>query len=277
MTFIQFAEACGLIINHVISGRWVRVPTVDHPNKRNGAYFHSGEYGHVQNWATMDKVETWFAQDLTEARKESIRKQATKDAEQYRKERIRKQERAAGKARWILEQCHLDQHAYLDSKGFPKMTGNVWRNEELDPVLVVPMRYNGSLCGCQLICIDGSKKFLFGQRTNNSTFTIGQEGRDFIVEGFASGLSLKTILTTLKVPARIHVTFSCGNASNIAKTLPKAIWIADNDVSGTGQKAAAESGLKWWMPPEVGTDVNDMHRKLGLFKASQELRNFLFA
>ena len=43
MRFEDFAAAHGLIIRHVEYGAWRRVPTTDHPMKRNGAYRHLGE------------------------------------------------------------------------------------------------------------------------------------------------------------------------------------------------------------------------------------------
>ena len=35
------------------------------------------------------------------------------------------------------------------------------------------------------------------------------------------------------------------------------IVIADNDVSGAGEKAARLSGLKYWLSDTVGNDLND--------------------
>jgi putative DNA primase/helicase len=139
--------------------------------------------------------------------------------------------------------------------------------------LVVPMYIAGCICGCQLI--NGEKKFLYGQRTNDAYFQIGNGKREFIVEGFASGLSLQEILAALKVPATIYITFSAGNALLVAKAHPDAFFCADHDESGVGQRAAEESGCKWWMPEQVGWDVNDLHVAKGLFAASQELRKRL--
>lgn len=276
--FLQFAQERGLIITHLESNKWARVPTIDHPNKRNGAYFYSGDYAHVQNWAIMETVETWQdKKPRTPFEQKNIEARIASDREKHSKERERKQIRAASKAKWILSQCELDQHAYLDSKNFKDTRGNVWRQPDQDPVLVIPMFYDNSICGCQLIDIHGSKKYLFGQRTNNSYFRIGQGKKVFLVEGYASGLSLQAILTALKIQASIYITFSAGNCSKIAKTHPDAFWVADNDLSQTGQKSAIESGLRWWMPEQLGFDINDLHKESGTFKASQILRKVLLA
>jgi putative DNA primase/helicase len=41
--------------------------------------------------------------------------------------------------------------------------------------------------------------------------------------------------------------------------------IADNDESGTGERVAKESGLKYWMSDKVGEDFNDFHQRNHLF------------
>ena len=55
MDFYRFAETHGLIIRDLVMDRWVRVPTIDHPGKRNGAYIFNGNSGAVQNWALHEK------------------------------------------------------------------------------------------------------------------------------------------------------------------------------------------------------------------------------
>jgi len=276
--FIQFAQERGLIIESLVHGRWARVHTLDHPRKRNGAYWFGGEYGHAQNWATMESTESWqdgkkrtpFEQADLNRRMDEVKAQQAKD-------RSRRQHRAAGKAKFILSQCELDRHGYLEKKGFAEMRGNVWRQEGQDPLLVVPMYYGNDLCGCQCIGSTGEKKFLYGQRTNDAVFRIGQTGREIITEGYATALSIHAILAAAKIPATIYATFSVGNAARLAKRLPNAFWIADYDHSGVGQTAAAASGLKWWMPPTIGTDCNDWHQEIGLFKAAMELKRILMA
>lgn len=276
MIFQEFAAERGLIINSIVSGRWVRVPTEDHPHKRNGAYFFGGDFAHVQNWGLMDSCETWVQDKPTTPHEAAaMAERMAKAKAEHSKERAAAQRKAAEKARWILGQCELDRHAYLDSKGFSEAVGNVWRKPDTAPLLAIPMRYKGDVCGCQLIGIDGSKKFLTGQRTNDAVFRIGNGSKIFIVEGYASGLSLQALLEALKVKPTIYVCFSAGNAARVAKTFSNAYFVADNDKSMTGQKAAESSGLKWWMPPKVGQDVNDMHREMGLFAASQLFRKWL--
>ena len=54
MNFESFAEQHGLIIDSLIQDRWVRVPTTDHPHKKNGSYIWDGYTGAVQNWAVHE-------------------------------------------------------------------------------------------------------------------------------------------------------------------------------------------------------------------------------
>lgn len=277
MSFLSFAAERGLIVDHIIEGRWVRVPTADHPHKRNGAYFYAGDYAHIQNWAIMDKAETWIdKKPRTPFEQSELSKRMEDSRRKHAKQREKLQKVAAKKAEWILSRCELDRHGYLEKKGFADLKGNIWKREGQDPLLVVPMYCNDLICGCQLIGSTGEKKFLTGQRTNDSFFCIGK-GRPFIVEGYASALSLRAILTAARIPASVYITFSVGNASRIAKTLPGSFWIADHDRSGAGQKAAQDSGRSWWMPPIEGEDINDFHQRVGLFAASMELKRAIMA
>jgi putative DNA primase/helicase len=272
-SFETFATERGLIIDHLASGRWVRVPTVDHPHKRNGAYFFGGDYAHCQNWATMENAETWFdGKPRTPLEQQDMNKRMAASKASHAKERAEGQRKAAEKAKWILSQCVLDKHAYMDGKGFADVSVNVWRRTDSDPVMCIPMFYDTGIAGLQIIDIQGGKKFLKGQRTNDCYFKIGQSGAEYLCEGYASALSLKAILAALRMPATIYATFSASNLGRMAKHHPSGYIVADNDVSGTGQKVASESGLPWWMPETVGHDVNDFHREHGLFKASQIFR-----
>lgn len=180
---------------------------------------------------------------------------------------------AARRAGWILHQCELDQHAYLDKKGFREATGMVWNRAEGENILVIPMRIGRDIVGCQMIDRDGKKKFLSGQQSAGAEYLIDSGGRDFYVEGYASGLSLREVLNSLKIRYKIHVCFSAGNLAKIARG--GGIVIADNDESGAGERAAIATGLPYWMSDETGEDINDAHQRLGVFRMAQEMRKWL--
>lgn len=273
MIFEQFAEAHGLMLRYVEFGKWVRVPTTDHPAKKNGAYRHLGDVAFVQNHATMDSPVTWFPDGDKEIRidAEAIRRRCEKAARELQEGR----QKAAKMAGWMMRQCTLEKHAYLDGKGFPDELGNVMQQEEGGPLLLIPMRVAGSLVGLQSVTIDGTKKFLFGQRCDCAEYVIDNKGRDFYCEGYATGLSLRAALAALKMRYRVHVCFSAHNLTKLASACPSGIVVADNDESGTGRSAAEKSGRPYFMPPVVGQDFNDFQRDVGVFRASQVLRRFL--
>jgi putative DNA primase/helicase len=176
---------------------------------------------------------------------------------------------ATKKAVHILSTASKTTHPYLEMKGFPTQKGFVWHD-----LLVVPMRVGENLCGCQLIDPLGNKRFLSGQRTSGAKLTIDNKGIDFLVEGYATGLSLRAVLRHLKLRYRIHICFSAGNMKKIATNFKTGIVVADNDESGTGERIAKEIGWDYWLSPEIG-DMNDFHQKYGIDLLGKNFSEFL--
>lgn len=266
--FVTFAAAHGLVIRHVEFGKWCRTATTDKPQHKNGAYKYMGEVGFCQNHATMTETAVWFPDanvKIDHAAVGRMKKIASDQLAQNRK-------LAARKAANILSECVYEKHAYLDSHGFPDMTGLVWMNGE-NNLLVIPMRVGNELVGCQLIDRDGGKKFLFGQRCNGAEFIIGTSGIEIYCEGMATGLSIHAAMSALKCRCRIHVCFSAANMQSMAKA-SSGFVVADNDASGTGERAAIATGLVYFLPPIIGHDFNDFHKDVGTFAASQAIRFF---
>ena len=270
MEFLDFCAAHGIIINHEPPlGVWRRFPTTDHPRKKNGAVKFMGEYALVQNHATDTEVSVWRSSkpvriDLTRMM------QRIREADEAKR---KAQREAAAKAKDILDQTVLAKHDYLLSKGFPNEYGNVWTKDG-EHILVVPMRADGLLVGCQLIKADGGKKFLYGQRTAGAEFCINNKGVDILCEGYATAMSVQKAMKTLKLSYTIHVCFSAGNMKKIAEG-KKGLIIADNDASGTGELVAKEIGWPYWMSDKVGEDANDYHMRVGMFKFTQSLKGLL--
>ena len=186
------------------------------------------------------------------------------------------QQAAAKKAGWIMHQTKLEQHAYLDSKGWPDMLGPVWWPNEEQNLLCIPMRVGDNIVGLQMIDRNGSKRYLSGQRTSEAEYLISNNGRgaaDWYVEGYATGLSLRECLHALRMRYRIHITFSAGNLVKVAAMNAGGYVVADNDASGTGERVAIQTGLPYFMP--AAGDFNDLHRSSGTFQASQLLRKWL--
>lgn len=188
-------------------------------------------------------------------------------------EAAQRAEQAARKAAWIMAQAKPEKHAYLHSKGFGEATGAVWWANEESNLLCIPMRYRDNLCGVQLINRKGEKKFLSGQRTSHAEFVIDNDGvgaRHWWVEGYATALSLRECLKMLRHRYVIHVTFSAGNLKKMAHS---GFVVADNDESKTGENAAIETGLPYFLPPPG--DFNDLHRRDGLVKTALALQAWI--
>ncbi len=271
MRFEEFARSHGLILDSAIVGKWVSTPTEDHPRKRNGRYKFMGDHGWVQNWATMTAPVIWKGQSASLTNTQI--RQAKFKADRERKEAA---EKAAAKAGWILHQCRQAFHPYLTAKGFSEEEGNVWATDD-GLILVIPMRINGRIVGCQLINDKGEKKFLSGQITKGATFVMDAKGVPIFVEGYATALSVRAAMKAIKIRYTIHVCFSASNLEHIAGNIPGGLIVADNDGSGTGEKAAIKTGKPYWLSPTVGNDFNDDHARVGLFPVSQSLKRVLIS
>jgi putative DNA primase/helicase len=267
MHFLDFCRAHGVMIDREPPiGVWKRYPTEDKRHHRNGAVKWLGDVGYVQNHATQTEISVWHADgdsamDPNKARK--LVEAAHRDIRD-------KQEKAAQKAGFILHQCQIGYHPYLEKKGFADEQGNIWKKDD-ELLLVIPMRVGHRLVGCQLIDSEGTKKFLFGQRTSGAAYVFDNKGPNILCEGYATALSIKAAMKALKRRYTLYTCFSAGNLAKVAATLPKGFVVADNDASRTGQNTAEQIGWPYWMPDTIGLDANDQHQRDGLFKFSQSL------
>lgn len=267
--FISFAESYGLIIDHLDEGRWCRVKTTDHPKKKNGSYKYLGNIGWVQNHAEMTEAVTWRADDdkpvdrVAYARQMAEKRQAAARAERER------YAGAAAQARAMIAECATGPHPYLVAKGFEGSQGLVHPSGDY----LVAMRdfeHYKTVNSVQRISPDGVKLFLPGGKAKGSVFILGKNGSGayrerWLVEGYATGLSVYMALLDMRRPGEVIVCFSAGNLKHIAPMVRRPAYVmADNDASGTGQEAAEATGLPWVMPDEVGTDANDLMVSKGL-------------
>lgn len=269
MRFEDFARIHGLIIDSVISHRQVRTPTEDKPRSNNGSYKFLGDVGFVMNWATMEEPAVWFPDKKTAS--SAVLKKSSVD---HTKERERLAKKASDKAGWILHQCKQETHPYLASKGFPEELGNVWTKDN-ERILVIPMRIDKRLIGCQLINNEGVKKFLYGQTTKGATLTMNAKGLPIFCEGYATALSVREAMIANNIKYSIHICFSASNMKFIAGQFPYGLIIADNDNSHVGEISARKTGKPYWLSSTVSEDFNDFHKRVGTFKASQSLKKKL--
>lgn len=269
MTFEDFARIHGLIIDSVIPHRQVRTATEDHPRKQNGSYKFLGDVGFVMNWATMEEPAVWFPDKQTASF--SVLKKSSVD---QTKERDRLAKKASDKAGWILHQCKAETHPYLEAKGFPNEIGNVWTKDN-EKILVIPMRIDKRVIGCQLINSDGVKKFLYGQTTKGATLTMNAKGFPIFCEGYATALSIREAMIANNIKYSIYVCFSASNMKFIVGQFTYGLVVADNDNSHVGETTARKTGKPYWISETIGEDFNDFHKRVGTFQASQSLKKKL--
>lgn len=284
MSPAEFFQSYGLVVDQPRDdARWHRVPTVDHPKKKNGAYLLDGTKAVCQNWATMLVPEVMkpdaTVRPITQADRDAAAKR--------RREREETQEvqwkRAAGRAAALKLLCRPGTHGYAMRKGFPMAQVLVTPDAEM----LVPMRNvaTDELVGAQIIrwLIDErrwEKKFLPGMRAKGAVFRLGPRGakETVLCEGWATGWSLMDAANQVKLSMGVLVCFSAGNIVEVSKHVKgRAFVFADNDPVETdpdkiakgnlgeaGRYAAEKTGLPWTMAPEVGMDANDWHQKHGL-------------
>lgn len=283
VSFHDFAQAHGLLIRDLRDdGRIHRCPTADKPRSDNGAYMLERDRGWCQNWAQGDAVRWWndaSAKPWTPEEKA----QADNRRRQQMRERTERASKAAATARAMLGEAELivpraatswrpgrqaveaiPAHPYLIAKGFPQESGLV-----RDGVLLIPMFDAGNYrqpIGLQRIAPDGSKLFLPGQRAKGAIHRLGsnQAREIWLVEGFATGLSVRAALKALYRTASVVVCFSAGNLTHIALMGIGTHVMADNDESGAGEQAAIATDLPYSMPVQRAWDANDVHRNQGI-------------
>ena len=181
-------------------------------------------------------------------------------------------EEAAWRAGKMIAEARYDVHPYLTRKGFPGRKMLV-----LGETLLVPMRPIGDyqrIASVQMIRPDGGKRFLKGGRASGCVYHLGLgSSEQWWCEGLATGLSILAALRLLCRRARVTVCFSASNLSKVARG--RGIVVADRDEeSRTGENAARQTGLRYWLPPDPG-DANDFHRARGARALAEELRKIL--
>lgn len=274
LDFLAFASSQGLLISNLIcDGRIHRARTESHPRRWNGAYRFDGAWGWAMDWAAHAAPVLWRG-DADKADRAELDRRRRLAAEDER----RLQRAASAQAAGIVASCRFSQHPYLAKKGFEHEPGLV----DEAGYLVIPMRDVDDyrrINSVQRIDDAGDKRFLRHGRARGSLYLLGRGDDDVLCEGYATGLTIRAGLARLYRPARVVVCFSAANLAYVAGRLAKCdgrrVIVADNDASGTGERYAAQTGLPWAMPPEVGQDANDWHQAAGVAPLAELLRGLL--
>jgi putative DNA primase/helicase len=272
VTFIDFARDHGVDIDpaKLCAGERIRrCGTTDKPRSANGAYFWDGQRGWVFNWSAEARVQWFSDQDATpwtEAEKQQwkARRQALRAQEDNR------HHIAAMRAAELVRSTKPGPHDYLARKGFPDLDGMVDSAGDL----IVPMRHleTNALLGAQVIHWDDPerkwvKKMLPGMKAKGAILRLGDKtaSETFLVEGYATGLSVLAALRSVGLRAAVLVCFSANNLEFVAPQVKGRVFVfADNDKSGVGEAAAKNTGKPYCMSPIEGEDANDVHVRAGL-------------
>ena len=199
-----------------------------------------------------------------------IERKRKEEAEVQRQ--VKRAQLAAATAQIMIDAAEVTEHPYLAAKGFPEQKGLVLRHG-----LLLPMRNvrDGALQSVQEIDVEGNKRFLPGGKARRAVLRLGYTQRSaetWYCEGYATALSVRDALKMLYRRAAVVVCFS---AHNLAQVTSHGYVVADNDKSDTGEKYAKQTGLPYWMPPEVGDDANDFHQKHGARALADALMGLL--
>lgn len=270
MTFADFAGLYGLMLPDLYpSERVRRCPTEQHPRTKDGAYFWDGRRGWVSDWSNGAEIYWYDNPDTKGFTAEDKRAWAErKRAQERRQAEVHRQ--ASINAAAMLRACKPCEHVYLRSKQLPDVLGLV--NDERE--LIVPMRTvdTNQLVGAQVIRWlmeerAWQKKMIYGTRAKGAVFRLGNPRalESWLVEGYATGLTLELALRQLNQQAQVLICFSASNLIHVAAQVKgRKFAFADNDKSGTGERAARQAGLLHCMSEIEGEDANDLYARAGL-------------
>ena len=254
--------------------RIYRCPTENHPHSTNGAYFFDGQRGWIQNWETGEPIQWWSGGEskpwTEQEKREWAERRQLAEAE---KKALRA--KAARTAQVAISSATNDKHQYLQEKGH----GDTLALVSKEGNMLVPMRdvETNELLGVQSIFLEENrwqKKMTYGMRAKGAVFRLGQKHttETYLVEGYATALSVDAALRMLRLKADVVVCFSASNLVHVASILSGRIFIfSDNDHSKTGEVSAQSTGLPYCMSDQVGEDANDLFNRAGVMAVAQKI------
>ena len=238
------------------------------------------------------------------------RKERLERERQERAEKARRANKAAAHVERIVAACEQRPHDYLKAKGFPEAIGLVHPESGH---LVIPVRNSaGQVRSAEYITPEGEKKFHPGGQIKGNFVRLREPnslGRVVLVEGYATGLSVRAALRARYWPAEVWACLMSGNfqavgaqakaAGHSVYAVPDHDWWrcknrhaweaplnppqekcpecgkSGRDISPpAGERAAAALGCPYWLPPKAGMDANDVHIGMGLDALADALRTF---
>lgn len=262
-------------------GRWSRTNAVGRNGKGDGSVMVEQDRATAYNWQTGEKHTVWInGERSAEDRRRSAQIYADRQREQKQVA-----EKAARIAQQLINAARMATHPYLAAKGFRDemvMTVDAATVRHLtdgryavsgDRAIVVPARHSGHTSTVQLIWEDGTKKFIYGGEVDGASHRVATGSETWLCEGFATALSLRVGLQSLHRSATVLVCFSAANILAVSRSIKGRAFIAADhdkpiehfDFKGTGEHYAKLTGLPFVMPGLEGDDINDVHRREGIF------------
>lgn len=272
-------------------GRWLKTDTLSGKSgKGDGRVIMDDDRVTAWNWQSGEKETVWLKDEMTPADRQKIARKIKKD----NRERQQRADQVAGIAERLVADATLSQHPYLAAKGFPNEQALVLAADHIKAVagaylvsgeraIAIPARLGNQIRSVQFIWEDGTKKFLAGGQIEGTCHRIAKGGDTFQCEGFATGLTLRTALKGLRRSDTILCCFSASNVLAVSRAVKgRSFIVTDHDKPiehydglGTGEYFAQQSGKPYTMPPLLGDDLNDMHKREGIFAVQRLLSNFM--
>jgi phage/plasmid primase-like uncharacterized protein len=278
MSFVDFARAHGVEIdpNKLYPSDFIkRTGTVAKPKSGNGAYLWDGQRGWVMDWSGEAKA-VWYEDPHAKPWTDEQKRQWFDKKRVQQSDKQKQYDIVAQRAEDILKISKVENHSYLEYKGFKNEKGFVNGKS-----LLIPMRNvrTNKLQGYQEIYFDPEnrkyiKKMLYGMRAKNAVYWIGSNKDDdiWLVEGYATGLSVHQAMRSCGMKGSVVVCFSASNLLAVSDQIQGNKYVfADNDESGTGQEIASSTELPWTMADEVGWDANDLHQNKGIISVVKKI------
>lgn len=272
-------------------GHWAKTDTLSGKNGKGDGRIIVDEMKVVGwNHQTGEHETVWLKDSVTPIERKQIAERRGKD------DAVRKANaaRAARIAAQMVETAKQAPHPYFIRKGFQHELGLVLSAQDVSRIggdylvagqsaIVMPARIGSRITSAQLIWEDGTKKFIFGGETGGASHRLATGAETWLCEGYATGLSLRLALKSLSRQATVLCCFSAANVFAVSRSVQGRCFIAaDNDKpleqfggKGTAEHYADVAGKPFLMPPDVGTDINDMHMKDGIFAVQRLISTFI--
>lgn len=208
-----------------------------------------------------------FSRELSTEEWKEFEARSVREREKFKEEENIKHLKVAKECEEYLETLPeaTDANPYCQRKGIKAPSGC----KEDKGFLIVPVRnQEGDIVSYQKVPEKGDKLFATGGKVSGGFFQIG-ENPAFLCEGIATAESIH------EASGRgVVCCFSANNLPKVAEFFPDCVVIADRDKSKTGEDKARETGLPFFVVPEMseGSDANDYASINGLDALSEWLQ-----